>query len=608
MCGIYGATSPHDSASLVALAGKMGAPIRHRGPDDEAFVINDRTMVGNMRLAIIDVDSGQQPITSRDGAISLVQNGEIFNYLELQQMLRAQGVEFDTNSDTEVLLRMYEHFGVDFVKHLNGMFAIAISDARTQTLRLYRDRLGVKPLYWTKTDAGFLFGSEIKSLLAAGLPRKVNFEAMHHFLSFNYVPHPLTMFDGIQSLEAGSRMDVTIDGLITTTQFWNLPTDNVGKDRSELEIQNDILTLLEDATSIRLRSDVEVGAFLSGGLDSSSVVGVASQFTQDRLATFAIGFPDSRFDESEFAQEVADKFNTQHTMTPFLPADINHWLKAVYHCDQPHGDVSFLPTYVLAKSARDTGIKVVLSGDGADELFAGYEKYPAYFSDLEKGKFDPANYFSSISLLDESTKHLLYTDAMRTSLDGCNSFEFASPIFDEAEELDPINQALYFDTKFLLQGNNLVKPDRMGMAASVEVRSPYLDYRMAELAFTIPGKTKLKAQRTKSILKDALVPMLGERLVNRQKQMFTVPVGDWLKGDLFYFARDLLCGNRATERNLFRADQVALMLGQHVDGKANHTRLLRALIAIELWFRMFIDDERIPSSLHPDDFFPQKAN
>ncbi len=589
MCGIFGyfdrARVSADEGCLAA----MGRMLEHRGPDDLGLHRGEGVAIGNRRLSIIDVAGGHQPFVSDDGLIAVVQNGEIFNHVELAAELKGSRFECRSHSDTEVLLRLYEREGLEFVSRLNGMFAFAIYDARADALFLVRDRIGVKPLYLHDDGVRVHFASEIKALLATGMPRRMNLEALHHFLTFNYVPPPHTMFDGIKHLEPGHYVRIDRTG-IETVRWWSL-ADQHAESRPEVEWMAMFNQTLDDAVRLRLRSDVPFGAFLSGGVDSTTVVGMMSHHLDEPVKTYAIGFHDARFDESLYAEQAALRFGARHIVQKVDSNMLDLWPLAIWHCDQPHGDVSFLPTYRVAQLAAHE-VKVVLTGDGGDELFAGYDKYKSFFSrdiaGLSEGGFRAACH-QNLSLFDESAKRRLYGKTLRAELEGLNSQSVTAHLFDECEHMDPVNRALYLDMQLLLAGNNLVKPDRMGMAVSLEARTPFLDYRMMELAFRIPGDLKLKDGETKYIYKKAVAPLIGEELAYRRKQMFTVPVGEWFRNRLGGFVDELLLGSRTADRGLFALDAVAEMIAEHRSGSRDRTRELRALIAVELWARIFID-------------------
>jgi len=588
MCGIFGywdrERRPLPDAALAAMARSLV----HRGPDDEGIRHQaDRGVaIGNRRLSIIDIAGGHQPFISDDGRIAIVQNGEIFNFVELADELRAQGVRLDTHSDTEVLLRLYEREGLAFVQRLNGMFAIAIDDAREDALYLVRDRIGVKPLYVAQQGDRHLFASEIKSLLQA-LPARpaLDLEAIHHYLSFNYIPAPWTIWQGIRHLMPGCWMKLTRAG-VEQGRWWSLAAQQQREQKFE-DWAGEFLAILDDATRIRLRADVPWGAFLSGGVDSSSIVALMARHVQQPVRTFCIGFADPRFDESIYAAQAAQRFGCAHTSEIAELNMLDRWPQVLYHLDQPHGDASFMPTLRVSELAA-RHVKVVLTGDGGDELFAGYDKYAEYFArpdalTQDAGAFQ-RSYFDAISLFTPEARQALYRPAVAARLRGIDSFEAAAaPWFSEAAHFDRVNQALYLDMQLLLSGNNLVKPDRMGMAVSIEARTPFLDWRMMEFAFRAPGTTKLSAGGDKKHwYKRAVTPLIGEDLAYRRKQMFTVPVGEWFRKESHAWLRQTLAAS-ALLQELFEPAEVERMLLQHRDGSANYTRELRALAALALW-------------------------
>lgn len=591
MCGIFGYFDNNKYPLASNLLKVMGEAIRHRGPDGYGCHHDQENAVavGNQRLAILDVEHGQQPFISDDGTIVVVQNGEIFNHVELAQELASDGYSCRTHCDTEVILRLYERDGIEGVSKLNGMFAIGIYDKRSDELYLIRDRVGEKPLYYLAENGRVLFASEIKSILQASGHLELNPDALNQFLAFNYVPPPLTMFKGVQHVMPGHWLRISRQG-IESRCWWDLSKVE-SESHSEMKWIERFNHILDDAVRIRLRSDVPFGAFLSGGVDSSSVVGLMSQHLKEPVNTFCIGFDDPKYDESPYAQEAADRFSTNHCMEKVEPNLIGLWPKATYHCDQPHGDVSFLPTYKVASLAA-AQVKMVLTGDGADELFAGYDKYRDFFTLDVDGLSDQEfqqRYLENISLFSNTERKQLFSAEFLTQIETLDSFEVLRPLYAQSTNMDRINQALYIDMSLLLPGNNLVKPDRMGMAVSLENRAPFLDYRMMELAFAMPGSMKLRDGVTKYIYKKAVTPLIGEGLAYRKKQMFTVPVGEWFKVELFDLCNDLLLSDRAQARGIFDYRYVQRLLESHCAGVENNTREIRALMAIEIWFRKFID-------------------
>jgi len=593
MCGIFGNYCFTQGNLPMTALREVARAIRHRGPDAVGVEADDRAALGNTRLSILDLsDASNQPMLSDDGRVVLVQNGEIYNYIELREELRRAGRRFRTSGDTEVLLRAYEEWGPGFVSRLNGMFAIAVQDRDADRLWLYRDRLGVKPLYWHGTPgAGRLwFGSEIKALLAAGVPAAPDMDALAQYLALNYIPQPATAFAGIRHLPPGHLAEIGPEGM-EIRPWWDLADICPEADMTEAEAKAGLLALLDDATRIRMRADAQFGAFLSGGLDSSSVVGLMSLYQSAPMRSFSIGFDNPKFDESRYARQASHRFGTLHEMQVMEPDATALWPRFIWHCDQPHGDVSFMPMdQVSALAARD--VKMVLTGDGGDELFAGYDKYTAFFPGGRSDHLGPDwedAFVRQSGLLQGGEAETLLAGPLRAAFHETDPWRALSQQIRRADHHDPVNRVLFAETTTLLPGNNLVKPDRMAMANSLEVRSPFLDYRMAEFAFRMPGHLKLAGGETKAILKGAVRDLLGDALTWRKKQMFTVPVGDWFRQVLAQYCREMLLDGRLGARGLVSEATVAAMLQAHIGGEANYTRQLRALISLEIWFRLFID-------------------
>ncbi|MBS1712347.1 MAG: asparagine synthase (glutamine-hydrolyzing) [Armatimonadetes bacterium] len=596
MCGIQGFFD-HSGSAPEGLCSTMGFCQRHRGPDDHGVFESGFAAIGNMRLSIIDLESGHQPVVSADGQVALVQNGEIYNYIELRDELIGKGCRFETESDTEVLLHGYLTWGKSFVSRLTGMFGIAIWDARSKELHLFRDALGVKPLFLCDQGGRTYFASEIKAILAAGVPRSVDHEALHHFLSYGFVPPPYTLFAGIRHLMPGWMATVSQRGT-ELAQWWH-PADTEPVPIGESDFAEQFLSLLEESVRLRMRADVPFGAFLSGGLDSSTVVGLMGRFTDEPVKSFSIGFHDERFDESEWGKMAAARFGTDHRLEFVGPEIVHKWVRAVYHCDQPHSDVSFLPTMRLSELAVQH-VKMVLTGDGGDELFGGYTKYSSYF---EKHGFNQSTknfcdaYHRHITLFDEGEKRAIYTSSQSDRVVGLDSCSVTESWLKKVPQFDRVNQALWLDVALLLPGNNLVKPDRMAMAVSLEARDPFLDKHLAEFALSVPGDLKVRGEVTRYAYKRAVAPLLGDELTYRPKRMFTVPIGEWFKDVLAGFTRGLLHSDRFLERGLFEPEVVNRLLEEHESGQVDHTRQIRLLLALEIWFRLFIDREELSPHL-----------
>lgn len=607
MCGIAGVIDLSGQGLPSGLLAAMAATLVHRGPDDQGLYEAPGVGLANRRLSIIDIAGGHQPFVSDDGQIAVVQNGEIYNHLELAAELAGTPFACRSGSDTEVLLRLYEQTassGADplaFASRLNGMFAVAIHDGRLGITWLLRDRLGVKPLFIAEHQGRLLFASEIKALLQAGVPRRLDPQALDLLLTFNYVPPPRTLFDGISHLMPGhvARID---NGHLTTHCWWSLaeaaqPRAGGASEFSVSDWQERFNTTLDDAVRLRLRSDAPFGAFLSGGVDSSTVVGLMARHRSEPVRTYAIGFHEPAYDESAYAVAAAHRFGADHTGERVAADMLSLWPQAVWHCDQPHGDISFLPTYRVAELAA-RNVKMVLTGDGGDELFAGYDKYVGFFGG-EGGPDSPAqalseaafrrHYGQVLSVFSSQQRAALYGRGPLAQLQPMEPEQALASLWDPLGHLDRLNQALAIDALWLLPGNNLVKPDRMGMAVSLEARTPFLDVRMVELALAMPGALKLQGGESKWIFKRAVEPLIGRELAYRRKQMFTVPVGDWFKAHLAPLVREWLLGARTRARGLFEPAAVETLVEQHISGAANHTRELRLLIAIEIWARIFLD-------------------
>ena len=614
MCGITGIINLDDDDEInFSLLKKMSGCLSHRGPDESGFFLNNNVGLANTRLSIVDIEGGHQPFISYDKKVVVIQNGEIYNYREIKKELENSKYECKTSSDTEVILRLYEKFSdlnkgpEEFVDSLNGMFSIAIHDERINKTWLIRDRLGIKPLYIAEYNKKILFASEIKSILHAGFPRKINYASLDKLLTFNFVPPPSTLFEGINHLPPGTFAEIN-NQKIVIKNWWSFE-NNIKQSYKKLtksffnEKKSNLEFLLKDSIKIRMRSDAPFGAFLSGGIDSSTVVGLMNEIKKDEIKTFSIGFNEKFFDETEYALEASKRFNTKHFYKKINPNIMKEWPKTTYYCDQPHGDISFIPTYEVAKLASKE-VKMVLTGDGGDELFAGYDKYKKFFNgsignniyleNYSKKEFKD-NYLNSITLFNADDKLKLYNshneNIINNNLLGkdFHSKEIFLKSFEKVEHLDRLNQVLAIDCQFLLPGNNLVKPDRMGMAASIEARTPFLDYRVVEESFLVPGEYKLNNDITKFILKEIAKPIIGDNLTFRKKQMFTVPIGEWMKKEYLNELKYWLFDKRTTERKIFNYKFIEEIFKKHITGKENRTRELRLLVAIEIWFRTFID-------------------
>jgi asparagine synthase (glutamine-hydrolysing) len=583
MCGIAGFISKNKQYDKNIYINSIVTSINHRGPDESGVFNEDDVCLLNTRLSIIDVSQGHQPFISKDKNIIVVQNGEIYNYIEIQDELKSKGIRFNTNSDTEVILRAYEYYGTECFSKFNGMFAISIYDKNINKLILARDRLGVKPLYIYQKDDELHFSSEIKSFLNFNyFDKSIDNQSIHNYMKFNYIPIPNTIYKYVKHLEPASYYEIDIDTLNTRkVKYWEILNIEENQDITEEEIFKQIDEILTDAIKIRLRSDVGIGAFLSGGLDSSLVCAMTKKIFDVSLDTYSIGFKEKRFDESIYAKQVAEYCGLNNNIHILESDIIELWNTTTWHNDQPHGDISFIPTYILSQfTAKD--YKLVFTGDGADEAFAGYTKY---FSILDN---DMNKYFDSISLIkDDNDFDKLYSEEFITDIDYNIPYKIFSNTINEVSNKDNINKILHFDTRQLLPGNNLVKPDKMAMANSLETRSPLLDYRLFELIQSIPGKYKLQDGETKYILKKFALKYLPKDIVYRKKQMFTVPVGEWFKTNLKDYVIDIVTSDSLKSRNIFNDEYLNQILDDHINETKDYTRELRAIVNLELWFRVF---------------------
>ncbi len=625
MCGIAGFISPTDSRrdERASLLDAMCRVITHRGPDEQGTAIEGRAAMGMRRLSIIDLATGQQPIYNTDRTKLIVFNGEIYNYKEIKKELEERGQRFRTNSDTETIIRAYDEFGPDCVQKLRGMFAFAIWDEREHSLFIARDRVGKKPLFYTLTSDGtFVFGSEMKVLLEhGGVERKMDHGALDAYLTFGYVPEELCIFSGVKKLEPGHFL-IFKDGQVRTQRYWDFDYSQESIGGNEDEIATELLEKLRDAVNVRLISEVPLGAFLSGGVDSSAIVGLMSQILDQPVKTFSIGFNEDSFNELKYARVAANHFKTDHHEFILTPDFVDVIDDLVWHFDEPFADSSALPTYMVSKMARDF-VTVVLSGDGGDELFAGYTRYVTErersgFGKLPKGlrqglirplsealphgargknylfniSLDEAGrYIDSISHFNGPKKRKLYSSEIKTKMNG--SFERGEKLFrsiaGSAGSDDAVENLLYLDSKTYLPSDILTKVDRMSMASSLEARSPLLDHELIEFVTKIPSSMKLKGDQTKHIFKKAISGFVPNEILYREKQGFGVPIGDWINSQL----KDRIIGDltdrRSIERGYFDSRYVRLLVDEHARGRRDHSHPLWTLWMLELWHRRYID-------------------
>ncbi len=623
MCGIAGLYNlkTREPVSQRVLKSMTDALV-HRGPDDEGFYLAGPVGLGHRRLSIIDLEGGHQPLANEDESVWVVFNGEIYNFADLHRELVAKGHVFKTRSDTEAIVHLYEEEGEECFKRLRGMFAIAIWDARERKLVLARDRVGKKPLFYFLDGSRVAFASEMKAILAVpGVSRDVDLEAMSDYFSFLYIPAPKSIFKSIRKVRPGHYV-VLSDRAVRETQYWDLRF-TVDTGVSESQWAERVLETYREAVRLRLMSEVPLGAFLSGGIDSSSVVALMAGLINDRVTTCAIGFPEKEFDELEYARIVAAKFDTRHYEQVVHPDAVGIVEKLAWHYDEPFADSSAVPTYYVSKVAREH-VTVALSGDGGDENFAGYRRY--YFDRREnmvrallpgairapvfgalaslypkadwaprvfRGKATFKNlsrspveaYFRSVSALQPELKaSVLHSDVLGT-LNGYDSLDVFREHYDRAGTDDPLSRIQYLDIKTYLTDDILAKVDRASMAHSLEVRAPLLDHELMELTASIPAALKLRGTNGKYILKKALEKILPDTVVQRKKMGFAVPLARWFRNELKELAHDVIF--TGADDGLLDRSTVGQLWREHQSGLRNRSTELWTFLMFRLWQRQF---------------------
>jgi asparagine synthase (glutamine-hydrolysing) len=615
MCGICGlvsldgATAP-DPAALAA----MNETLVHRGPDSEGSLIDGPTGLAMRRLSIIDLAGGDQPISNEDGRIQVIQNGEIYNYRELMEELRGRGHTFSTHSDTEVLVHLYEERGPAFVEALRGMFAIAIWDARLGRLVLARDRFGIKPLYYRVAGGQVSFASELKALLRQpGFSREIDPAALEAFLAFNSIPAPLTIFSEARKLPPGHTL-VAQRGEVEISRYARptpVPADQVRTEREEA-LAEELRGRLRDSVRAHLVSDVPVGVLLSGGIDSATLTALAAAESGYRVSTFSIGFEEQSFDELELARLVAKRYGTDHHELILRPDAVDLLPRLVEAFDEPFGDSSALPTYLVSQLASDT-VKVVLSGEGGDELFGGYYTYVADRLALRVGRAGPL-LRPLVERLPSSSGKVSFDYKAKRFVRGAHlppverhhawkeifSADAQDELLSAPRTSDPLDvyRARYVETEgaeelarlqdldlgIYLVDDLLVKTDRASMAHSLEARVPFLDPVVAELALALETKQKVRGFSKKRLLRRAAAPLLPREIARGRKQGFSIPVAAWLRGDLAPFARDVLSPETIERQGYLDAAAVGRVLDDHISGKEDQSRQIWGLLNFTLWF------------------------
>jgi asparagine synthase (glutamine-hydrolysing) len=628
MCGIAGIAYA-DPAHPVDrdLVRRMTDVMRHRGPDADGLHVARGVALGHRRLSIIDVAGGDQPIFNEDRTKAVILNGEIYNFQELHAELAARGHRFVTRSDTEAIVHGYEEWGLEVLTRLRGMFAFALWDASLHRLILARDRVGKKPLYYAAEGGSLRFASELKAVLRdPSLKRAVDLEAMEDYFTFGAVAAPRTIFQGVAQLPPAHYL-VWERGALRVAEYWDVPLEPA-RPRSEARALEEFDAVFTEAVRLRLISDVPLGAFLSGGVDSSAVVEAMGRVSRDPVVTTSIAFSDRRYSEAEHARAVAGALGTRHHEELVEPRAAEVLPRLVWHLDEPFADSSALPTYYVARAAREQ-VTVALSGDGGDEVFAGYERryglnrwearlrgwLPAW---VRQGVLGPLGsvypkadwlprplraryllqnlattferaYFADLSRFRPEDKRALLTPEFRAALGGYDAFTGFRRHFDRVQGLDPLRRLLYVDLKTWLANDILVKVDRMSMASSLEVRSPLLDHKVIEFAATLPSDLKFRGPVSKFLLKRHLDGRVPASAVHRPKQGFEIPLAAWLRGDLREMGCELVLSARALGRGYLAPARVTAIWDEHQRGTRDRGSLLWALMVLELWHRTFVD-------------------
>ncbi|MEO7653014.1 MAG: asparagine synthase (glutamine-hydrolyzing) [Bryobacteraceae bacterium] len=615
MCGIAGYWLWQGNASE-QLVHEMCGRIRYRGPDDEGIHIDGGCGMGMRRLSIIDLSTGHQPMSNEDGTVWIVFNGEIYDYRALRGDLIAQGHRFATHSDTETIIHLYEQEGVEGLSRLRGMFAICLWDSRRRKLVLARDRFGKKPLYYAVLPHGIYFASELKCLATAGVPLEVDEDALRLYFQFSYIPDPYSAYRAVRKLPAGGWLECSGDGSVREGRYWKLPApaETIPGHTGEAEMATRVRAAFDESVAVRMIADVPLGAFLSGGIDSGSVVASMALQSPEPVKTFSIGFEESAFNELPYAAMVAKMYRTEHHEIVVKPDAISLIQRLVRHFDEPFADTSAIPTFIVSEFAAQH-VKVALSGDGGDELFDGYDSLLA-MQRLRKLDLIPGVARSLLSWAADQLpysaygKNYLRMISRPTALDRYFEFNY-TPYFLrkrllQAKWVPPadaaflqrmlphcflpgdasiVSQAVYFESTANLTGDMLVKVDRMSMANSLEVRCPLLDHHLAELAATIPHAWKLRDGRGKYILRQALGGRLPPALLQRGKMGFGVPLGSWYRGPLREFLWDHLTSKQFGERGIVSPEFLKELLEEHQSGRRDNQHWLSMLLMLELWYR-----------------------
>lgn len=606
MCGITGIYNfDKDDFVNSSVLEDLSRVIKHRGPDDRGIYCEKNIGLGIQRLSIIDLNTGNQPIHNEDKTVWMVFNGEIYNYRELRKDLKEKHHRFYTNSDSEVIVHLYEEYGEEFVHYLNGMFAIALWDGRKKKFLLFRDRLGIKPLHYCISDETLLFGSEIKSILKyPKFKKEINFEALSHYFSFGYIPSPHTIYKNVKKLLPGHYFKYE-DNQCTIKKYWNIEIDS-SNEKSEDYYCEKIIEVLRDSIRLRLVSDVPLGAFLSGGIDSSLVVALMSSLMNIPVKTFSIGFNEQTHNELGKAGIISKMFNTDHQELLVNPDSMENINLLIQHFDEPFADSSAIPTFLLSKMTKEH-VTVSLSGDGGDELFGGYNRYlglrknvPSIIkylsgmaSNIMPNSFRGKNYLQGLSLdfdelytvgISNSVKEKLFNKDYYSNLRSNNSYNFAKSIMYNGDTPTDYNRFLLYDANSYLPDDILTKVDRMSMATSLETRVPFLDHRLVELAFTIPYNLKVKEGTLKYLLKKAAGHFLPNEIIQAPKWGFTLPVDSWFKNEMKETLVNTFNSDKVKSQGIFNEGYINFIIKEHQSGYRNHKSLLWQLYVFQLWY------------------------
>lgn len=616
MCGISGICSFEESKINEAVMKGMTDELRHRGPDDEGYFFDFRNKValGHRRLSIIDLNTGHQPIFNEDGAIAIVFNGEIYNFLELRENLKRKGHSFKTNTDTEVIVHLYEDLGIECLKKLRGMFAFAIWDSRKEELLLARDRIGKKPLYYAIVNKKIFFASEIQALYRVPeIKKNIDYSAIDLYISYSCIPSPYTIYKDIKKLPPAHFLCFNKDSA-TTDKYWR-PDYNKKTRLDYEEAKNELTRLLSESVRLRLISDVPLGAFLSGGTDSSAIVALMSRLTERPVKTFSIGFSNAKYNELPYARQIAQRYNTEHHEFVVEPNAIEILPEIVRHYGEPYGDSSALPTWYLSKMTKQH-VTVALNGDGGDELFAGYPWYHTIhlFNKISRftnpylirhiynmgNKIFPRRVKKALELLSKTEKgrfqilrsyissderNALFHDYFKDKLNS-DAEDYLTGLYDESLHED-YDRSFNADILSYLPEDLLVKVDRASMAHGLECRSPLLDQELIDFSCTLPPFWKIKNGETKIIFKDIVKDFFPDGFLKRPKMGFSVPIGEWFRGKLRTFTYDKLMNGPLTSIPLFKGEQLKVMLEEHFAGKRNFETLIWNLLMLSLWFEEY---------------------